>query len=215
MTAVIPGGFGDALGQIFGFNYPTYGFSSNPAAADSRPPLAGRYGRRHGEQAAGLAARPDDASRESAWMSSPPSATVESSKAAVKLAQVSVDFAQKRVDAEQKKYDLGVTTIFFVLEAQNALANAQSKLVTQAATYRRNLTEPLPRYRRTAGRKRHSYTIRVSGPHPHPLRHGRQQDRRRRGGGAAGLGRQRTPRKLARRRREQRPHRSRSAAGAA
>lgn len=64
---------------------------------------------------------------------------VENSRASVKLAQVRLDFSQKRVEAEQKRYDLGVTTIFFVIQAQNDLVSAQADLVQQSVQYRRNL----------------------------------------------------------------------------
>jgi outer membrane protein TolC len=65
---------------------------------------------------------------------------VENSKAGVDLAKVALDLAQKRADAEQKKYDLGTTTIFFLLDAQTALTQAQSNLVTQSVNYRKALT---------------------------------------------------------------------------
>ena len=64
---------------------------------------------------------------------------VENSRASVRLAQLSVDFAQKRVDTELKKYDLGDTTIFFLLDAQNSLTRAEAELVSQSVQYRRNL----------------------------------------------------------------------------
>jgi outer membrane protein len=63
---------------------------------------------------------------------------VESSRASVKLAQVAMDFSQKRLEAEQKKYDLGVTTLFILLDAQAQLTNAQANVVTQSVQYRRN-----------------------------------------------------------------------------
>ena len=50
-----------------------------------------------------------------------------------------MDFSQKRLEAEQKKYDLGVTTIFFLLDAQTQLTNAQANVVAQSVQYRRNL----------------------------------------------------------------------------
>ena len=60
---------------------------------------------------------------------------VEASKASVKLAQVALDFAQKYLDAEQKKYELGTSQIFFVLQAQQALVNAESRWCrTRSAT---------------------------------------------------------------------------------
>lgn len=66
-------------------------------------------------------------------------AGVELSKAAVQQAAVAQDFAQKRLDAEQRKYDLGVTTAFIVLDAQDDLVRAEADLIDQAIAYRRAL----------------------------------------------------------------------------
>ena len=71
---------------------------------------------------------------------------VENSRASVDLAKIAADFAQKRVDADQKRYELGTITLFFLLDSQNALTQAQSDLVTQSVQYRRNL---LNLYRRS------------------------------------------------------------------
>jgi outer membrane protein TolC len=64
---------------------------------------------------------------------------VESSRASVELARVALDLAQKRVEADQKRYDLGTITLFFLLDSQNALTQAQSALVNQSVNYRKNL----------------------------------------------------------------------------
>jgi hypothetical protein len=47
--------------------------------------------------------------------------------------------------AEQKKYELGNSTIFFVLQAQGALVSAESSVVQNAVSYRRNLMNLLVR----------------------------------------------------------------------
>jgi len=64
---------------------------------------------------------------------------VESAKAGVQQARVALEFAQKDFEAEQKRYDLGVSILYFVLEAQTRLTNAQATLVTQTIAYRRAL----------------------------------------------------------------------------
>ncbi len=64
---------------------------------------------------------------------------VESSRAGVRQSQITVNFSQQSLDAEQKRYDLGVTTIFFVLDATQSLFNAQADLVVQSVQYRRDL----------------------------------------------------------------------------
>ena len=67
---------------------------------------------------------------------------VENSKASVELAKVALDLAQKRVDAEQKRYDLGTITLFFLLDSQTQLTQAQSTLVTQTVQHRREPYQP-------------------------------------------------------------------------
>jgi outer membrane protein TolC len=63
----------------------------------------------------------------------------------VDLAKIAADLAQKSVEAEQKKYDLGVSTLFFLLNQQSQLTQAQSDLVTNSVQYRRNLLNLLQR----------------------------------------------------------------------
>jgi len=141
-TGTIPGGLGQALEQIFGFDFPTYSFTLS-----LRLPLRDR------RAVADLA---DVAVSKKANMLRAQSleqdirlevlnavSQVESSKARVKLAQTALEFSRKRLEAEQKKYDLGVTTIFFLIQAQNDLVAAQSQVVTQATLYRRNLVNLL------------------------------------------------------------------------
>jgi outer membrane protein TolC len=64
---------------------------------------------------------------------------VESSKASVRLATIARDLAQKTYEAELKKYELGTNILFIVLDAQNRLTQAQSRLLTESVNYRRNL----------------------------------------------------------------------------
>ncbi|NWF84764.1 MAG: TolC family protein [Bryobacteraceae bacterium] len=133
----VPGGPGDAWGQLFGFDYNTFAFSLN-----LNLPLRDRAG------AANLADatvnKRLNALRERSLEQQIRNEVltainqVENSKASVRLAQVALDYAQKRADADQKRYDLGVINIFFLLSAQNDLTTAQSNLVNQTVQYRRN-----------------------------------------------------------------------------
>jgi outer membrane protein TolC len=70
---------------------------------------------------------------------------VENSRASVDLAKIAADLAQKRVEADQKRYDLGTITLFFLLDSQNSLTQAQSELVNNSVQYRRNLLNLLQR----------------------------------------------------------------------
>jgi outer membrane protein TolC len=142
IISTVPGGFSDALDQLFGFGYPVYGFGlvlnlplrNRSAAADYADAVVSKrldaLRVRNVEQTVRL----DVLNAIS---------LVEGSKASIELAKIALDFAQKRVDAEQKKYDLGTSTLFFLLDAQTALNRAQSDLVNQSVNHRKNLTNLL------------------------------------------------------------------------
>jgi outer membrane protein TolC len=136
---VLPGGINNSLGQVFGFSYPVYGFGltvnlplrDRRASADYADAVVNKRLEmmriRNQEQTVRLEVL--NAVNQ-----------VEQSKASVELAKVALDLAQKRADAEQKRFELGTTTMFFVLAAQADLSQAQSALVNQTVNYRRNLT---------------------------------------------------------------------------
>jgi outer membrane protein len=136
----VPGGFGDAFTQTFGFGFPTYGLGLR-----LRLPIKDRA------SAANLADavlnKKLDALREKSITQNvrlqvlQAISQVENSQASVDLAKVARDLAQKRVDAEQKRYELGTTTIFFVLAAETDLTTAESTLVRESINYKRNLLQ--------------------------------------------------------------------------
>jgi outer membrane protein TolC len=134
----IPGGIADSLSNAFAFNFPTYGLGLNfnfpvrdrRAAADLADATVNK--RLDALRVRGVQQQIRQEVLNAVTQ-------VESSRASVQLAQVAMDFSQKRLEAEQKKYDLGVTTVFFVLDAQTQLTNAQANVVQQSVQYRRNL----------------------------------------------------------------------------
>lgn len=138
LVAVIPGGFNDALSQLFGFGFPTYGFNvtwrlpirDRRAAADLSDALINKKLDTMRVKSAEQRIRLEVLTAIN---------QVENSKASVELAKIARDLAQKRVDADLKRYELGTTTIFFVLASQNDLALAEAALVRETLNYRRNL----------------------------------------------------------------------------
>jgi outer membrane protein len=141
---VIPGGVNDALGQMFGFGFPTYAFSLT-----WRLPIKDR--RASADLADSLLNKKLDAMRVKSLEQRirlevlNAMNQVENSKASVELAKIARDLAQKRVDADLKRYELGTTTIFFVLASQNDLSQAEAALVRESLQYRRNLLTLLQR----------------------------------------------------------------------
>ncbi len=144
VVSVAPGGFGDSFTQMFGFGFPTYGFGLT-----LRLPIKDR--RASADLADAIVTKRLDALREKSSRQNirlqvlQAINQVENSKASVQLATVARDLAQKRVEADQKRYELGTTTIFFVLASQNDLTTAQSNLVRESINYRRNLLNLLQR----------------------------------------------------------------------
>ncbi len=136
ITTVLPGGFNDALNQLFGFGFPVYGFGltlnlplrDRNAAANYADALVNK-------KLDALAVRQAEQQIRLDVLTA--ITNLENAKASVELAKVALDFAQKRADAEQKKYDLGTSTLFFLLDAQTQLNAAQSTLVNSSVSYKR------------------------------------------------------------------------------
>lgn len=143
VTPVI-GGIGDALGGVFGFNYPVYGFGlslqfpirDRKAAADLADALVQKK----------IDVLKQRTTEENIRLQVLTAVNqLENSNESIKLAKVARDLAQKRVEADQKRYELGTTTLFFVLASQNDFTLAEANLVTQMINYRRNKISVLQR----------------------------------------------------------------------
>jgi outer membrane protein TolC len=138
----IPGGLSNSLDQMFGFGYSTYQFGlrltlpikSRAASATMANALVQKKTDTLALRNTQQAIRLDILNAVT---------NVESSKEQVKLATVARDFAQKALDAENKKYELGTELAQFVLQAQNNLAQAESVVVTNQISLRRNLVNLL------------------------------------------------------------------------
>lgn len=129
------GGFPTAMNQLFQFGFPTYSVEltldlplrNRRAAVDLANSLIQKkrdmYELRSIEQDIRLAVLNAITG-------------VELSKAAIQQATVALDYSQKRLDAEQKKYDLGVSTAFIVLDAQDDLVQSQADLLQESIGYR-------------------------------------------------------------------------------
>ncbi|MGH9727551.1 MAG: TolC family protein [Candidatus Acidiferrales bacterium] len=133
------GGWFDALGQVFGFGFPGYGFGVSLTL-----PL-----RNHGGEAnlgnALVTKRHDLYSDRQTRQSITLEVTnsvhqLEESKLDMEASKVALDLAQKNLQAEQRKYALGAQPIFFTLEAQTELAQAELSLVQAEVGYRLAVT---------------------------------------------------------------------------
>jgi|SRR5579864_47730 len=144
VVSVTPGGFGDSISQMFGFGFPIYQFGlqlrlpirNRAAAADMADAVVAKKRDALTVRSVEQGVRLDVLNAVS---------QVESSKASVKLALVALDFARKYLEAEQKKYELGTSQIYFVLQAQQSLVNAESALVQNSVGYKLSVLNLLRR----------------------------------------------------------------------
>lgn len=137
-TTPVPGGFGDALDQLFNFGFSTYQLGlrlnfpikSRAASAD----MADAVVRKKQDT---LTLRTTQQTIRLNVLNA--ITNLESSQEAVKLAKVSLDFAQKNLDAANKKYELGTGLQLDVTNAQDRVVSAESLVVTNQIRLRKNL----------------------------------------------------------------------------
>lgn len=131
---VAPGGLGDSLDQLLNFKYPTYGASltlslpikNRGAEADLGDALVNRTRDQYRQER----------TRQTITLQVTNAVhQVEEAKLSVEAAKVAVDLAEKTLQAEQRKYTLGSSTVFFVLDAQTQLAQAEFSLAQAQSGY--------------------------------------------------------------------------------
>lgn len=129
------GNYGSAIGQMFGFGFPTYEFGitlkypfrNHQAQAAMGDALASRRADLYSERLLHEDITLDVTNAVH---------SVDESKQSMEAAKVALDLAQKTLQADQHKYELGAETVFFVLEAQTELTQAQETLVQTQVNYR-------------------------------------------------------------------------------
>jgi len=129
------GGLSDSLNQLFGFGYPSWGFSLT---------LNLPVRNRGGEAALGnaLVSRRRDLYTEKqvreqiTFDVSSAVHQLEQAKISMAANKEAIDLARKTAAAEQRKYELGTGQIFLVLEAQTELAAAEQSLLQAEVSYR-------------------------------------------------------------------------------
>lgn len=127
-------GLAGTLGQVLGFQYPSYGFGlqltfplrNSTAKASLANALVSRahdaYQQRQTQQQITYDVRQAIDS-------------IELANASIEAAGKARDLAQKNVEAEQQKYQLGTITAFELLDSQAKLANSESALLAAYVNY--------------------------------------------------------------------------------
>jgi outer membrane protein len=123
-SQIIPGGFNDSLSTLFNQKAPTWNF----AASFSYP-----IGSSTAD--ANLARAPLEL--QIATEVTNAALLVESNRERLQAAQVAREFAEKRLEAEQSRFEVGLSTNFFVVQAQRDLRDSQNSELRALLDYRR------------------------------------------------------------------------------
>ena len=121
-------GLGTSLSQAFHFTYPAYGASlslilpikNHGAEANLADAAVGRRRDQYQQRrtAQNITLEVTNAVH-----------TLEQAKLSMEASKVALDLAQQSLHADERKYELGAETVFFVLDAQTQLAQAELNLI--------------------------------------------------------------------------------------
>ena len=138
VVGTVPGGFFDALGVLRNREYPNWNFSltlSYPLLGSQAEAQLARARLQRNQSLTRLRALEVQIAAEVTNAA----LTVQSNLKRVEAATAARELAQKRLEAEQSKFDVGMTTNFFVVQAQRDLRDAQNTELRALADYRKSL----------------------------------------------------------------------------
>ena len=138
VIATIPGGYSDALDVLARRNYPTWNVSvtmSYPLIGSTAEAQFARTKVQRSQALTRLRALEVQIAAEVANAA----LTVQSNLKRVDAATAARGLALKRLEAEQSKFEVGMSTNFFVVQAQRDLRDAQNTELRALADYRKSL----------------------------------------------------------------------------
>lgn len=140
VSQVIPGGYSDALDRLFARDYPIWQLQLNvsyPIGASATEAQYARARVQRNQSAAQLRALELQVAAEVTNAA----LQVESSLKRYEAASVARELAQTRLQAEQSRFEVGLSTNFFVVQAQRDLATVQNSELRALLDYRRALVD--------------------------------------------------------------------------
>ena len=140
IVGTVPGGYGDAWRTLTGRNYPTWNMALNfsyALGASAQEAQLARARVQLNQSAAQLRAL----ELQVATDVTNAALQVQSGLTRYQAATVARSLAQQRLDAEQSRFDVGLSTNYFVVQAQRDLATAQNTELRALLDYRKALVE--------------------------------------------------------------------------
>jgi outer membrane protein len=135
---VIPGGIGDMFDQLFSYKYPAYNAGFTLQIPLSNRSARADYDRALNERELSEKRKAETAQRivlevRNAYLQ------IDANRSRVSTARTTRELATRKLEAEQKKFDLGTSTVRFVLEEQRNLAQAETDEIQALVNYSKAL----------------------------------------------------------------------------
>ena len=137
---MIPGGVNDAFSSLFNNQFPTWTAQlvmSYPLGVSTQKANAAR-GR---VQLTQVQAQLRQVELQIATDVTNAAVTAQSNAESVQAAQAARELSQKKLEAEQSKFEVGMSTNYFVVQAQRDLSDAQNSELRAVLNYRKALVE--------------------------------------------------------------------------
>lgn len=140
VTDIIPGGIFDAFGQLFSYDYRGYSLGFSFTMPLNNKAAVAEYDRAVNERQ--LTKSRLDVTRQQIALEVRNALTqIEQARATIDTSRIARELAVDRVDAEQTKFNLGTSTLRFVLEEQRNVAQAESTELQSLVTFNKALVD--------------------------------------------------------------------------
>jgi outer membrane protein TolC len=137
---VIPGGITDAFGQLFGYGYTGYSLGFSLTIPLSNKAAEADHDRALTEQRLSQS-KLDVTAQQIALEVRNALTQVEMNRARIETAKTTRELAAQKLDAEQTKFNLGTSTLRFVLEEQRNVAQAETNEVQSIVNFTKSLVD--------------------------------------------------------------------------
>ena len=140
VETIIPGGINDSLSSLFGMNYPRWTAQLNvsyPIGLSSQDAAVARAR----VQLSQVESQLKQVQLQIATEVTNAAISVRNNAEAVQAAQASRELAQRRLEAEQSKFDVGMSTNYFVVQAQRDLNDSRNSELRAILNYTKALVE--------------------------------------------------------------------------
>jgi outer membrane protein TolC len=140
VTGTIPGGYGDSLASLWRGNYPRWTVQLNfsyPLGLSTQQASVARARVQLNQVQAQL----KQIELQIATEVTNAAIQARNNAEAVQAAQASRELAQRKLEAEQSKFEVGMSTNYFVVQAQRDLSDAQNSELRAVLDYRKSLVE--------------------------------------------------------------------------